>query len=72
MNSSLIIFSIKFFCKTFNSKVPYKQNTGFMFVPGKDTWHRVPKQYIFGVRRNLIINYVSSNWKSTSELYKMN
>ena len=57
---------------TFNSKVPYKQNTGFMFVPGKDTWHGVPKQYIFGVRRNLIINYVSSNWKSTSELYKQN
>ena len=57
---------------TFNSKVPYKQNTGFMFVPGEDTWHGVPKQYIFGVRRNLIINYVSSDWKSASELYKMN
>ena len=57
---------------TFNSKVPYKQNTGFMFIPGEDTWHGVPKQYIFGVRRNLIINYVSSDWKSASELYKMN
>tara|TARA_B100000902_G_C27039365_1_gene778538 strand:+ start:121 stop:804 length:684 start_codon:yes stop_codon:yes gene_type:complete len=56
---------------TFHSKAPYKQNTGFMFVPGEDTWHGVPKQYIFGVRRNLIINYVSSDWKSTKELYKL-
>ena len=55
---------------TFNSKVSYKQNTGFMFVPGHDTWHGVPKQYIFGVRRNLIINYVSNDWQSTNELYK--
>ncbi len=41
-----------------------------MFVPGHDTWHGVPKQYIFGVRRNLIINYVSNDWQSTNELYK--
>lgn len=55
---------------TLNSKIPYKQNTGFMFIPGQNNWHGIPRQYIFGVRRNLIINYVSSDWKSINELYK--
>jgi hypothetical protein len=39
-----------------------------MFVAGQDTWHGVPKQKFEGVRKNLIINYVTSDWQSVGEL----
>jgi hypothetical protein len=50
------------------AKVPYKLNLGFMFMAGKNTWHGVPKQQIIGVRKSLIINYVSNEWQSLHEL----
>ncbi len=53
---------------SFHSKAPYKSNLGLMFMAGKDTWHGVLKQNIQGVRKNIIINYVTSDWKSTHEL----
>jgi hypothetical protein len=53
---------------SFHSKAPYKSNLGLMFMAGKDTWHGVPKQNIQGVRKNIIINYVTSDWKSIHEL----
>ena len=53
---------------SFHSKAPYKSNLGLMFMAGTDTWHGVPKQNIQGVRRNIIINYVTSDWKSVHEL----
>jgi hypothetical protein len=39
-----------------------------MFMAGKNTWHGVPKQQIIGVRKSLIINYVSNEWQSLHEL----
>jgi uncharacterized protein with HEPN domain len=39
-----------------------------MFMAGKNTWHGVPMQNIQGIRKNLIINYVVSDWKSVHEL----
>jgi hypothetical protein len=53
---------------TFHSQAPYRRNFGFMFVAGQDTWHGVPKQKFEGVRKNLIINYVTSDWQSVGEL----
>ena len=53
---------------SFHSKAPYKSNLGLMFMSGKDTWHGVPRQNIQGVRKNIIINYVTSDWKSIHEL----
>ena len=53
---------------SFHSKAPYKSNLGLMFMAGTDTWHGVPKQNIQGVRRNIIINYVTSDWKNVHEL----
>jgi hypothetical protein len=53
---------------TFHSKAPYRQNLGLMFMAGKNTWHGVPMQNIQGIRKNLIINYVVSDWKSVHEL----
>ena len=53
---------------SFNSKAPYKSNMGLMFMSGKDTWHGVPRQNIQGIRKNLIINFVTKDWKSNHEL----
>ena len=52
----------------FFSRVPYKSNSGFMFVPGDNTWYGFPKQNIKGIIKSLIINYVSSDWKNPHEL----
>jgi hypothetical protein len=53
---------------SFHSKAPYKSNMGLMFMSGEDTWHGVPKLNIQGIRKNLIINYVTRDWKSNHEL----
>jgi len=53
---------------SFHSKAPYKSNIGLMFMSGKDTWHGVPKQNIQGIRKNLIINFVTRDWRSNHEL----
>ena len=57
---------------SFNKQVPYKQNLGFMFMAGKNSWHGVPKQKIKGIRKSLIINYVKNNWRNIDELSPSN
>lgn len=48
--------------------VPATYNTGFMFVPGPDTWHAFHRRPIPGVRRTLIVNYVTPEWRARHEL----
>jgi hypothetical protein len=51
------------------ASAPYGRNLGFIFVPGKNTWHAVGKRPLNGaVRKSLIVNYVSPAWRETSEL----
>lgn len=47
---------------------PYGRNRGLIFVPGDNTWHGVGHNPITGIRRSLIINYVTSDWRDTWEL----
>ena len=47
---------------------PYAKNKGLIFKPGANTWHGLSKRPIRGVRRSLIINFVSSDWRQTEEL----
>ena len=53
---------------SFHSKTSYKSNRGLMFTSGEDTWHGVQKQNIQGIRKNLIINFVTRDWRSNHEL----
>jgi hypothetical protein len=48
--------------------VPSRFNTGLIFVPAPDTWHGVERRPIAGVRRSLIVNYVSDEWRARHEL----
>ena len=45
--------------------VPYKNNYGYFFVSGPDTWHGMEKKKIVKERRCLQVNYVSfaTDWK---------
>ena len=47
---------------------PYGRNKGLIFVPGKNTWHSVARTPIKGVRKSIIINYVTSDWREKWEL----
>lgn len=47
---------------------PYEKNTGLIFVPGTNTWHGFTKRPIRGLRKSIIINYVSSDWLNKDEL----
>jgi len=46
-------------------KVPYKNNYGYVFTSGPDTWHGLEKKKIKRDRRCLQVNYVTfeTDWK---------
>ena len=47
---------------------PYLPNAGLIFIPAHDTWHGFTPRPIRGVRKSLIVNYVTSDWRATEEL----
>lgn len=49
-------------------RAPYAPGAGLIFIPGKDTWHGFTPRPITGIRRSLIINYVSDEWRAVEEL----
>jgi hypothetical protein len=46
----------------------YEKNKGLIFIPGTDTWHGFSKRPIRGVRRSIIVNWVTSEWRARNEL----
>lgn len=47
---------------------PYGRNLGVIFIPGKNTWHGVGHHQLKALRRSIIINYVTADWRDTFEL----
>jgi len=47
---------------------PYEQNHGMIFIPGDKTWHGFSKRRIHGLRKSLMINFVSPEWRNKEEL----
>jgi hypothetical protein len=47
---------------------PGRFNKGLIFLPASDTWHGFARRHIAGVRRSIIVNYVSPDWRSRHEL----
>jgi hypothetical protein len=43
-------------------------NRGFIFIPGKNTWHGFRKRTITGIRKSIIVNYVTQDWRARHEL----
>lgn len=47
---------------------PYEKNKGLIFIPGTDTWHGFTKRPIKGVRKSIIVNWVTPDWRDRWEL----
>jgi len=47
---------------------PYERNHGMIFIPGTNTWHGFSKRTIRGLRKSLMINFVSPEWRNKDEL----
>jgi hypothetical protein len=47
---------------------PYGKNLGVVFIPGKNSWHGVGHHPFEGIRKSIIINYVTPYWRDTWEL----
>lgn len=49
-------------------RLPFANNSGMIFVPGETTWHGFEPRPMDGVRRSLIVNYVTAAWRNRHEL----
>lgn len=47
---------------------PYEKNKGLIFIPGSNTWHGFSKRPIRGVRKSIIVNWVTPEWRDKWEL----
>lgn len=48
--------------------VPFGWNSALLFVPSDRTWHGVEPRPIAGVRRSIILNYVTEEWRAREQL----
>lgn len=54
--------------QTHAGAVPFRRNHGLIFIPSRDSWHGFIRRPITGVRRSLIVNYVTPEWRARHEL----
>ena len=47
---------------------PFKRGGATIFVPGDNTWHGFERRHIEGVRRSVILNYVTHDWRAREQL----
>ena len=47
---------------------PFKRGAAMIFVPGDATWHGFERRPIEGVRRSVILNYVTHEWRARDQL----
>jgi hypothetical protein len=53
---------------TWAKRSAFVDNAALVFVPGTDTWHGMQKRPIRGVRRSVIMNYVTDDWRARDQL----
>jgi hypothetical protein len=49
-------------------RIPFTANTAVVFVPAGDTWHGMERRAIAGVRKSVIMNYVTDAWRAREQL----
>ncbi|RED14407.1 2OG-Fe(II) oxygenase [Pontivivens insulae] len=47
---------------------PFARNAAMIFVPADNTWHGFEPREIKGVRKSLIVNYVTKDWRAVEQL----
>lgn len=50
------------------ARSPFTPNGAMVFVPSNDTFHGFEPRQIEGVRKSVIINYVTSEWRAREQL----
>ena len=53
---------------TWAKRSPFVDNTALVFVPGANTWHGLEPRPIAGLRRSVIMNYVTDEWRERGQL----
>jgi hypothetical protein len=54
--------------ETWAKRTPFVSNTALVFVPGDNTWHGLARRPIAGVRKSVIMNYVTDAWVARGQL----
>ena len=54
--------------ETWAKTTPFVDNTALVFVPGANTWHGLARRPISGVRKSVIMNYVTGDWRAREQL----
>jgi len=49
-------------------RAPFGRGTSFLFVPSNNTWHGFEPRKIDGVRKTVIMNYVTKEWRERGQL----
>ena len=47
---------------------PFEPNSCLVFIPADDTWHGFEAREIVGVRKSIIVNYVTDEWRAREQL----
>lgn len=50
------------------ARSPFALGTALAFVPGANTYHGFEKRPINGIRKSLILNYVTTDWRDRTQL----
>ena len=53
---------------THAGRSPFQPNSAMIFVPSSNTWHGFEARPIEGVRRSIIVNYVTKDWRAREQL----
>lgn len=53
---------------TWAKRTPFAPNMAMAFVPNDHTWHGFEQRPIKGVRKSLILNYVTTDWRDHAQL----
>lgn len=54
--------------KTWAKRSPFTRNAALVFVPSDRTWHGFEKRPMPGLRKSVIINYVTTDWRQREQL----
>jgi hypothetical protein len=53
---------------TWAKRTAFADNTALIFVPAGNTWHGLARRPIPGVRKSVIMNYVTADWRARDQL----
>ncbi len=49
-------------------RAPFHENSALVFIPADNTWHGFEKRPIPGIRKSIIVNYVTEDWRAKEQL----